>query len=238
MPMRTLILITVLCCTSFAQENILKKIDKFRVPFNQFTFNLTLDSYKNEALTETAKFKCYVGGEDRTVVVASQFSKHNKLKILYFKDNMWALVGNSKRPLKMTPMQRLMGNAANGDVARINYTQDYNAEIIEKIDLDNTPCLKVELTAKNASTTYHRIIMYVKAANYQPVKAEHYLISGKLFKTTIFNKYRKLNNQTILYEFTIYDELKKNSKTVFTYSDFKSENLPDKYFNKNYLIYI
>ena len=233
-----LIIFLSLCTNSLAQDDILARIDNFRVPFDQFTFHVKLENYKNDKLIETAKFKCYVGGNDRTVVVASRFSKHNKLKILYFKDNMWALIGDSKRPLKMTPMQRLMGNAANGDVARINYTQDYHAKVLNKETIDNIPCLKVELTAKRESTTYHKIIMYVKSSNFQPIKAEHFLISGKLFKTSYFDKYKKVNDRMILCQFTIYDALRKDSKTVFSYSDFKKEKLPNKYFNKNYLIYI
>ena len=40
----------------------------------------------------------------------------------------------------------------------------------------------------------------------------------------------------ILEQMTIYDELKRESKTIFEYLKIEQKQIPVKYFNKNYLI--
>ena len=68
------------------------------------------------------------------------------------------------------------------------------------------------------------------------MKAEYYVVSGKHIKTAFFDKFMPIAGKTILQKMTIYDELKKDNKTVFEYLKIEEKQIPVKYFNKNYLI--
>ncbi len=41
-------------------------------------------------------------------------------------DDMWIYLPDTSRPVRITPLERLSGDASNGDVARTNYAVDYS----------------------------------------------------------------------------------------------------------------
>ena len=44
-------------------------------------------------------------------------------------DDMWVYLPDTSRPVRITPLERLSGDASNGDVARTNYAVDYSPSI-------------------------------------------------------------------------------------------------------------
>lgn len=229
------LLCIIVTTASFAQDDLLEKIDKYRVPYQEFLVRTKIMSYQNDELKETAVFDAYMSGNDKSLVVAKEY-KTKGMKLLYVDENLWIQLPTSRRPIRITPIQRLMGEASNGDVARVSLADDYSAEIIGSENIDGVDCHKMLLKAKKKSATYHKIILYSRKGDYQPVKAEYYVVSGKHIKTAFFDKFKPSNGKTILQQMTIYDELKKENKTVFEYTKIEEKQLPVRYFNKNYLI--
>ena len=45
--------------------------------------------------------------------------------LLMLGDDMWVYLPDTSRPVRITPLERLSGDASNGDVARTNYAVDY-----------------------------------------------------------------------------------------------------------------
>ena len=225
----------IVSTASFGQENLLEKIDKFRVPYKEFLVRTKITTYKKNKLNETAIFDAYMNGNDKSLVVAKQY-KTKGMKLLYVEENLWVQLPTSRRPIRITPIQRLMGEASNGDVARVSLADDYSAEVIGSENIDGVDCHKMQLVAKKKSATYHKIILYSRKQDYRPVKAEYYVVSGKHIKTAFFDKFMPIAGKTILKQMTIYDELKKDNKTVFEYLKIEEKQIPVKYFNKNYLI--
>jgi len=160
------------------------------------------------------------------------------MKLLYVDENLWVQLPNSRRPIRITPIQRLMGEASNGDVARVSLADDYTSEIIGAETINNVNCHKIQLQAKKKSATYHKIILYARQEDFRPVKAEYYVVSGKHIKTAFFEKYSSIAGRLILEQMTIFDELKKDNKTIFEYLNIEEKKIPVKYFNKNYLIHV
>ena len=229
------LLCIIVSTASFAQDNLLEKIDKFRVPYKEFLVRTKITTYQNDELKETAVFDAYMSGNDKSLVVAKEY-KTKGMKLLYVDENLWIQLPTSRRPIRITPIQRLMGEASNGDVARVSLADDYSAEIIGSENIDGVECHKMLLMAKKKSATYHKIILYSRKQDYRLVKAEYYVVSGKHIKTAFFDKFMPIAGKTILKQMTIYDELKKKNKTVFEYTRIEEKKLPVKYFNKNYLI--
>ena len=220
-----------------ASRMILNKIDAFRIPFRDFLIQTIITSYEHGKIKETAVFDAYISGTEKSLVIAKQY-KTKDMKILYVNEKMWIHLPHTHRPIRITPIQRLMGEASNGDVARAGFGEDYSAELVGTETIQGVPCQKILLIAKRSSATYHRILLFVRETDYRPVKAYFYLLSGKHFKTAYYESFRPVGNKQILEKMIIYDALRSWKKTIFEYVKIEEKKIPVKYFNKNYLIHV
>ena len=122
--------------------------------------------------------------------------------------------------------------ASNGDVARTYYAVDYDPVYLRNETVGQTDCYVLELTAKRKGATYRKIHYWVRVSDAQPVKADFFLASGKQFKSATFDEYMQVGDRTLLRRMTIYDEIRKNSRSVMEYSRYTPRELPDKLFHQ------
>jgi outer membrane lipoprotein-sorting protein len=147
-------------------------------------------------------------------------------------DDMWIYLPNTSRPIRITPLERLSGNASNGDVARTNYAVDYDAVYLRSETAGDAQCHVLELTARRKGATYRRILFWLRATDARPVKAEYFLASGKHTKSATFDEYQQVGGKMLLRRLTIYDRIRKNSQSVMEYSGFAPRSLPDRMFHQ------
>ncbi|MBS1873240.1 MAG: outer membrane lipoprotein-sorting protein [Acidobacteria bacterium] len=152
--------------------------------------------------------------------------------LLMLGDDMWIYLPDTSRPVRITPLERLSGNASNGDVARTNYAVDYDAKYLRDEKVGEAACRVLELNAKRKGSTYRRIEYWLRASDSRPVKAEFYLASGKHVKSATFDSYKQVGGATVLERMTIYDQIRKNSHSVMEYSGWTPRELPDKLFHQ------
>ena len=57
-----------------AQNDIIAKLDAYRVPYETFMLSLNLTSFKDGKVDETARFDVYFDGDDRSLVIAKEYS--------------------------------------------------------------------------------------------------------------------------------------------------------------------
>lgn len=152
--------------------------------------------------------------------------------LLMLGDDMWVYLPDTSRPVRITPLERLSGNASNGDVARTHYALDYDAVYRRTEKVNGTDCYLLELTARRKGSTYHRIEYWLNVADARPVKAEFYLTSGKHIKSATFDEYQQVAGRTLLRRMTIYDCIRRNSRSVLEYSGFMRREFPDKLFHQ------
>jgi len=215
----------------------LERIDSYRVAFEQFFVKVRITTYKRGQIDKTSLFHVYVNGNRKSLAIAKKHETRG-MKVLYVDENMWVHLPGTRRPIRITPIQRLMGQASNGDLARVNYSGDYTAEMAGAERIGAIPCKVFDLRARSEAATYHRIKLWARSSDYRPVKAEYYLSSGKHVKTAFFEKYRQAGGKVLLERITIVDELRKDQKTTLEYLTVEERKLPSKYFNKNYLVHV
>jgi outer membrane lipoprotein-sorting protein len=107
-------------------------------------------------------------------------------KILMVDRNMWFAKPGLSKAIPISPRQKLMGNAANGDIASTNYAGDYKITQTMDDTVNKEPCYLLDLEAVDKKATYDRIKYWVSKGRLVGVKAEFYTVSGKMFKTAIF----------------------------------------------------
>ncbi len=210
---------------------LLKRYDTLRNGWNSFTVRVAIQTFENGKPDEAHHFQVYQKGTDRTYV--EFLSPRDKGRhLLMLGDDMWVYLPDTSRPIRITPLERLQGNASNGDIARTNWAADYEAAWLRDEKVDAANCHVLELTAKRRGATYRKIHLWLRADSSRPVKADFFLASGKHAKSATYDSYEDVQGRTVLKRMTIYDQIRKKSYSVMDYDNWKPQNLPDRMFHQ------
>jgi outer membrane lipoprotein-sorting protein len=233
-----LIVIIPIFATAELQKDILKKIDEIRAPDKTFIFDLKITYKKKNGKDIIQKLKVHVKDGNKSLVKFTYPPTTKGRLLLMVGNNMWIYIPNTRKPIRISPQQRLLGQVANGDVARVVYSVDYNSKILGIEKINNKICLRLELSAKNNQVTYSKIILWVEKTTYKPIKAKFYAISGKLLKTAYYKGYTYTLGKERPLILEVHDELRKGEVSIMEYSNLKVADTPKAYFQKSYLKHI
>lgn len=149
--------------------------------------------------------------------------------------NMWYGRPDLQKPVSISSRQKMMGPAANGDIASTNYRNDYDATLLREDEVDGERVYVLDLVGRSRYVTYDRIIYWVSQERLVPVKAEFYTVSGRLFKTAVFETANSLDHAGRQHPFvsrmTIRDAIVPDSVSVLEYSGIRAEEFPMGTFN-------
>lgn len=210
-------------------EALLKRSDSYRNGWPSFVVRVKITDYDAGKPDEEHLYEVSQKGADRTYVeFMSPREKGRHLLMLV--DDMWIYLPDTSRPVRITPLERLTGDASNGDVARTNYAIDYTPAVVRTEKAGADECYLLELTARRKGATYQRILYWVRVEDARPVRAEFYLTSGKHIKSATFDEYAPSGGRMLLRRLTLYDEIRRSSHSVLEYSAAVPRELPDKLF--------
>jgi hypothetical protein len=225
---------------SITAEDILVNVDNNRSVSTNFELTIYMEDYRKGVLSETTTFKGFVKGEDKSMVAYTEPSNMKGRKILMIKDDMWIFIPDTKKPVRLTSSQRLLGQASNGDVLKVRFSYDYSAvlaaeETITDINSGSRSCYKLDLTAQRSGAAYHNLSLWVEKDTYYPVKAVFFALSGRKMKTAFYSGVREMEGKKIITRTTIYDEVIKDNYTTIENKNERTVDVEDRYFNKEYL---
>jgi hypothetical protein len=215
-------------------SRILKHVDELRNPMANFSLDLELTSYRKTE-SEIWRFRVHGQGKDKSMVEFLSPATEKGKYLLMLRDAMWVYVPNASKPIRISPLQRLMGDASNGDVARTNYSTDYVVDSIADDEEDGKPAKVLDLRAKDADLSYSRVKLWVSRDGDIPLKADYYVSSGKLVKRVFFRELGILSGSRIVTKVEIFDALRPDRRTVMAYSRLEAKQLPEKMFQPGYL---
>lgn len=107
-------------------------------------------------------------------------------RILQVERNMWISKPGLKKPVAISPRQRLSGQAAIGDIASTNYARDYSVKYLRQETVGDELCHVLDLSASTRQSTYDRITYWVSARRGVAVQADFLSLSGKKLKSAQF----------------------------------------------------
>ncbi len=163
----------------------------------------------------------------------------SKGETMLFNDrNLWFFRPGLKKPMAISPRQKLMGQAANGDIASTNYYRDYVGKLVGEETVNGQPCYKLELKAKAKNVTYDGIRYWITKDTRLGIKADFLTLSGETFKFATMEYNNKIKNkqgkeQTFISKMVIVDALNPKNQTTILYESLVLEDQPDKIFNIN-----
>ena len=239
------LLLTVVSAQAQTAQEIVAGADKVRNPGQPFR--------STDTLTE------YVSGQPRNQDVLVVFSKENLTShqfrnlvryvapardegkmVLLDGTSLWFYDPSSKASVRISAQQRLIGQAAIGDILTVNLAVDYagtvlGSETIQDAEHANRNCWHLDLKAANDQATYARVEYWVEHGTNNPIKAKFYSDSGKLLKILYYRKFADRLGANRPTEAVIIDAVDSSLATIVAFGDYRLQDIPDSWFQRDYL---
>jgi outer membrane lipoprotein-sorting protein len=234
--MKSMIAIALFCAAlplhaAHDAATVLARADVFRNPIPSFSVDVELTSSTPDGKSNTSRFRVYGKGADRSIVEFT-FPQSEKGKyLLMLRDAMWIYMPTASRPIRISPMQRLMGQASNGDVARTNFSTDYDAKSVA----EEGDAYVLDLVAKDPAVAYNRVKLWIDKQSYEPRRADFYVVSGKLIKRATYRQYGTMAGRRAVTEVEIDDLLRPGNRTTMRYANLTPKENAEKMFTKDAL---
>jgi hypothetical protein len=155
-------------------------------------------------------------------------------------NNLWFYDPAARTSIRISPQQRLIGQAADGDVLSVNLARDYAAtllgeETLQDADRKDRGCWHLDLTAATPDAVYNRIEFWVERGTYRSVKAKFYSDSGRLLKIAYYHKYEDQLGAARPTETILIDAVDSSLVTTITGADYRYQQIPDSWFQRDFL---
>jgi hypothetical protein len=161
-------------------------------------------------------------------------------KLLMIDRNMWFIKPGLRKPVPISPRQKLMGGASNGDIASTNYAGDYEPISVADDMVNGEPCFLLDLKATKKRATYDRIRYWISKERLVGVKSEFFTVSGKKFKSATFEYENRIMVEgrpiAFISKMLIADAVIRGDVTTMTYEKVTPKKIPDSAFNLNLLV--
>ena len=226
-------------------QDIIAASDRIRNPHQPFQLTSTLTEY--------------VSGKPRTQNVLRVFSKEDPASrqfrnlieyvepprdagkiALLDQHALWFYDPASKASVRISPQQRLIGQASIGDVLTVNLAVDYLGELqgtetIQDAAREDRSCWHLELKARNDLASYLRVEYWVEQKTYHPIKAKFYADSGRLLKILYYRGFEQQLGGVRPTQAIIIDAVDTTLVTTLKFSGWRPAEIPDQWFQRDYL---
>lgn len=216
-------------------RSIVEKADKVRFPAEGFQVDIVINTSQQDTQAETRKYRVLSKGNENSVVMVTEPAAERGQIILMKGRDLWVFMPEVSQPVRISLAQRLTGQVANGDLARANFSGDYNPKVLRTETINGETYQVLELIAVDRSVTYQRVVYWVNPKNAWPLKAEFYSLSNRLLKKCSYENFQTLAGRLRPTRLVMEDALRGGEKSVLQYGEMKLRDLPDKIFTKDYL---
>lgn len=226
-------------------QRILAASDAVRNPGRPFSVTVVLTEFQAGKRVDGSTMVTY----SRTLEEGAQFASLVRFvapardagKLMLKNGNdLWFFDPSTKASVRLSPQQRLMGQASNGDVVTVNLARDYRAALQAEEDVQdgerrNRRAYRLRLAAATPDATYGDIDLWVDAANSHPIKGLFYADSGRLLKTVYYRRFQQQLGAERPTELVIIDGVNPQSVTLMRLSDYAQKRIPVSWFQRDYL---
>ena len=244
LPMALLLGMSALAEAQSAQE-IVVATDKVRNPDKPFRSTLRLTEYVGGHERDHDSLILY-SKEDgatrqfRNLVQYVEPARDTGKRVLLDGHSLWFYDPNSKVSVRISAQQRLIGQAAIGDILTVNLAADYTASIVGTETIDDAmrqprKCWHLELKASNDLATYNRVEFWVEQGTFYPIKGKFYADSGRLLKIAYFRKFAQQLGAVRPTESIIIDAVDSSLATTATFGEYSYQEIPEAWFQRDYL---
>jgi hypothetical protein len=223
---------------AFAQDvpALLKAADKYRVSSDNMQVDTQISVFNTDGSPDKERRYTVFAQARHQSLVLMQSPAEKGQKVLMLGDDFWLLMPGSQRPLRITPMQKLLGDASTGDIATMSWADDYTGTLAgeERCGEPEQACVHLSLAAARKGVTYQRIELWLGKARHEPVKADLYVQSDKLAKQARFVMDKPATPTTVT-AMLLRDQLTNKKETQVRYLGRKERTVPEAWLNPMFL---
>jgi len=150
---------------------------------------------------------------------------------------VYYLFPRTRNPIRLSPLQVLLGETSNGDVARTGFAKDYDVTAFSEAVREGAACYLFKLDAKadRKDSTYAKVDLWVEKASLRPLYAEFSATDGKLLKKAAYEDYRTVEGKDVPFALDISDGDDPQKHTTMTYLLIGRKSVPETAFRRDYL---
>ncbi|WP_349368689.1 outer membrane lipoprotein-sorting protein [Salinarimonas sp.] len=235
--------VAVLALTSpspAAADAVLQQIDAHRVPYP----NAEVMVRARTADGQTKDFQVFLNDRNESVVKMLTGVENGRY-VLMTDTSFYLYIPSTSRPVRISPLQRLVGDANFGDIGRLTFAGSYRIEERAPSAAPAGPPTnvgfrtasgsfeRIRLKATTRTATYDRIDLWVVAGSLVPVRADYYLVSGKHQKSAWFSSPESFGGGTSIRHMALANPTPPYNTTVVTTREAQSARFSRRDFSVN-----
>ena len=202
-------------------RQIVARIDQLRQPAGNLAISARIATLDHGKEQDANNYAIRTDGGGNALLEMLDVDTRGQ-KILSTAEGIWMYFPKTRRPIRLTPMQQLHGDAAIGDVLRARWSGEYTVASVDNAvtTVNDKNCILIVLNAAQDSSTYKRVDLYVAADSHLPVRAAFYTFGDKLLKYASFAEPATVSGHLLIARTSIAnsrDEAQKKT-TVYTVS--------------------
>ena len=216
-------------------DAMLRDADRYRTGADNLQVDTLVQSYKTDGTLDKERRYTVFAQQDRRTLVLMQSAAEKGQKVLMLGDDFWLLMPSSQRPMRITPMQKLLGDASTGDIATMRWSGDYSATLVGEEPCqpgETRLCYRLALQAARKGVTYQRVELWLARQRHEPVRAQLYVQSDKLAKTAHFELDASRSQVDAM---VLIDQLGQQRQTRIRYLQRKERTVPEEWLNPMFL---
>src|SRR6201991_205344 len=111
------------CLSAQAQDvpALLKAADRYRMSSDNLQVDTLISVFNADGSPDKERRYTVFAQAGHRSLVLMQSPAEKGQKVLMLGDDFWLLMPGSQRPLRITPMQKLLGDASTGDIATMSW---------------------------------------------------------------------------------------------------------------------
>ena len=231
------VLVTAALYAESPQE-LLARVDAARyVP--DLSFILQMTSFEGDKQVDSNTlwgFVKGVGSENKSLISFADPASVRGRKMLMDGSIVYLLFPKTTNPIRLSPLQILIGQASNGDVVRTGFSQDYDVAAFTETTRNDLPCWLFSLTVKESrkDATYKKVQLWVEKDTLHIAYAE-FSSGDRVLKQATYQDYRKALDKDIPFVTDIHDGENPQKHTVMAYVKLGRKTVAETVFRRDYL---
>lgn len=226
-------------------QALLSASDAVRNPQGSFSVRIVLTEFRKGKQTSSSTLTVFSkpareGGQYNNLVRFDAPARDADKLMLRNGLDLWFYDPSTRASVRISPQQRLLGQASNGDVMSTNLAREYRATLAGFEDVKDgegqmRQTVRLRLAAQRPEAAYARVDYWVDKANQQPVFARYYTAEERLLKTAYFRKFQPQLGTVRPTETVIIDGLDPEWVTLMQQSQLALRDVPDAWLQREYL---
>jgi hypothetical protein len=219
-------------------DELLARVDAQRyVP--DLSFIMQMSSFDGDKQVDSNTLWGFIkgaGSDNKSLISFADPASVKGRKLLMDGNIVYLLFPKTTNPIRLSPLQVLLGQASNGDVVRTAFAADYDVASLTGADRNGAACWLFSLSVKESSkdASYRKVSLWVDKETLHPVYAE-FFTGDKLLKQAAYSDYRQVLGKDIPFMVDIHDGDAPQKHTVMTYLKVGRKTVAQTVFRREYL---